>query len=1165
MTEIEKVSVDFEARVAEAIAKIEELKAAIRSVGNDRNSVIRITDDGSARRTGENARRDMRRAADDTERDWRQVFRRIMSDNDNAFGRMTRTARRDGERAGRNFGDGFRNGSRRGLGLAPGGQRADWGRLIGMTLPALAPAAAGLAAPLAGAFEVAMPALFSTAAIAPFVVSAFGQVQEAASKLSTQEDKFNAAAGRTAINLKTNAQAAKDYKTLLSGVIGPERDAVAVLSKQGMEWDKLTTRQKIGLVQLREDDAAYKALAPAQKDALNALIAERAAWVALDPAQAKALRNYQKMSDTFGQLKTRLEPTMFKVLADAEQAAVDGMKPLYPVLHQVALGFDDLFVGLDHWFKSADYQRFVAMWSGDARRNIDSVGGAIGRIVLGLIHMYEAMHPLMKPSEDWLDRITKKFAAWPTSPKGMVQFQNFMVDVRTQGPLVWGTLKNIGHGFDIVVAALAGNPLPWQVLKDVSKIMVWIASAPGGRVAINIIAWAIAIDRLAKALKGLVAMEGVLGLISRGGIGAGATAGAARAAGATAGLNVLTASQARALGFTRAGAALPGTGTVGVASGLSLAGPIAAIVGAGALMVGAFNKVATNMRNAADRDAGVITHSSGVVTAATTDHGTKVSYAFRALANSYQKGSTANVATLHKGSEDFRVAMSAYNSVAKKGNDDVKAVMYLGRTQFGQSAGLFVRDFGINVAGMGKSLRSAGKTLNQAMIDTDHAVFKDLIGTTEASWRQWESETKKASGAAFQKQQQNTRADWNALSKAISQYTDDAFHGRTGKEKQDFANWTAAVKKFMDDSNKGLIDKSSKNVAALGRDIAKYLKDMAAGDSSAAAKDMKRLQGDLAGSFSRAADGISAAAQKAINAQTKFIQGEIASINGKADGGYITGPGTGRSDSILTRVSNGEFVVNARSTAQHRSLLEAINHGFRNGGYVGESGEGAMAIGLTGLAGTVKAYRAGEQKLEAAQAAAIAAAAVLGPGAAGAAFNAVAVGVAQRYAKSLLGRYGWGASQFGPLKALWNQESGWNPYAVNPSSGAYGIPQALGHGHPYNLGDYRAQIRWGLGYIDSRYGSPAAAWAHERRFNWYDDGGLLPPGLGGFLNSTRKPEAVLNDAQWRSIHRLAAQSASGVLPPIVITLDGRVVYESMRTRGWQAQQRSGRDLWSLTR
>ena len=44
-----------------------------------------------------------------------------------------------------------------------------------------------------------------------------------------------------------------------------------------------------------------------------------------------------------------------------------------------------------------------------------------------------------------------------------------------------------------------------------------------------------------------------------------------------------------------------------------------------------------------------------------------------------------------------------------------------------------------------------------------------------------------------------------------------------------------------------------------------------------------------------------------------------------ARGGYISGPGTGTSDSIPARLSNGESVINANSTAQFGGLLSLIN------------------------------------------------------------------------------------------------------------------------------------------------------------------------------------------------------------------------------------------------
>jgi hypothetical protein len=115
---------------------------------------------------------------------------------------------------------------------------------------------------------------------------------------------------------------------------------------------------------------------------------------------------------------------------------------------------------------------------------------------------------------------------------------------------------------------------------------------------------------------------------------------------------------------------------------------------------------------------------------------------------------------------------------------------------------------------------------------------------------------------------------------------------------------------------------------------------------------------------------------------------------------------------------------------------------------------------------------------------------------------------AQAFAAAHLSEFGWGANQMPALIALWNAESGWNANAVNASSGAYGIPQALGKGHPYALGDYANQVLWGLAYIKGRYGSPSAAESHELGYGWYDQGGLLKPGLTLAYNGTGKNEVV---------------------------------------------------------
>jgi hypothetical protein len=86
---------------------------------------------------------------------------------------------------------------------------------------------------------------------------------------------------------------------------------------------------------------------------------------------------------------------------------------------------------------------------------------------------------------------------------------------------------------------------------------------------------------------------------------------------------------------------------------------------------------------------------------------------------------------------------------------------------------------------------------------------------------------------------------------------------------------------------------------------------------------------------------------------------------------------------------------------------------------------------------------------------------------------------------------GWTGAQWNALRQLWMRESGWRTNADNPTSSAYGIPQALTELH--NLGDKyktdpRTQILWGLNYIAGRYGTPANAWKFWQQKGYYRSG-----------------------------------------------------------------------------
>jgi hypothetical protein len=93
-------------------------------------------------------------------------------------------------------------------------------------------------------------------------------------------------------------------------------------------------------------------------------------------------------------------------------------------------------------------------------------------------------------------------------------------------------------------------------------------------------------------------------------------------------------------------------------------------------------------------------------------------------------------------------------------------------------------------------------------------------------------------------------------------------------------------------------------------------------------------------------------------------------------------------------------------------------------------------------------------------------------------------------AKALMPQFGMSPSDFGCIDAIWSQESGWNIHADNPTSSAYGIPQALPGSKMSSAGpDWEnnpvTQIKWGLGYIKERYGSACAAAGYKRSHGTY--------------------------------------------------------------------------------
>ncbi|MFJ3877832.1 transglycosylase SLT domain-containing protein [Streptomyces sp. NPDC090077] len=115
---------------------------------------------------------------------------------------------------------------------------------------------------------------------------------------------------------------------------------------------------------------------------------------------------------------------------------------------------------------------------------------------------------------------------------------------------------------------------------------------------------------------------------------------------------------------------------------------------------------------------------------------------------------------------------------------------------------------------------------------------------------------------------------------------------------------------------------------------------------------------------------------------------------------------------------------------------------------------------------------------------------VLALGVAGSVLAAVPAQAAPSGAKAIAQQMIKDPAQFAAFDKIVTHESGWDYTATNSSSGAYGLVQALPASKMSSAGsDWKTnpatQIKWGLDYMNERYGSPVEAWNFWQANHWY--------------------------------------------------------------------------------
>lgn len=99
-------------------------------------------------------------------------------------------------------------------------------------------------------------------------------------------------------------------------------------------------------------------------------------------------------------------------------------------------------------------------------------------------------------------------------------------------------------------------------------------------------------------------------------------------------------------------------------------------------------------------------------------------------------------------------------------------------------------------------------------------------------------------------------------------------------------------------------------------------------------------------------------------------------------------------------------------------------------------------------------------------------------------------GEIQSWAHDYLISNGYSEADFTAANFIISHESGWSPTATNPSSGAYGLPQALPGSKMASAGadwqtNYQTQFKWFVNYCKDRYGSISGAYAYWQAHKSY--------------------------------------------------------------------------------
>lgn len=170
----------------------------------------------------------------------------------------------------------------------------------------------------------------------------------------------------------------------------------------------------------KAQDAYNKAATSKQK--LAALKQEHDAWASLNKPQQDALKNLQKLIDSFKRVQAAVQPQVLSVFADGLKIASDLMQYLAPLAKAAASALDTLLKSADKALGSPFWKQFFSMLQSQAKPSILAFGQLVGNLAQLFAALLQDLAPVAPKVLAFAIQVVKLATAFAQAHPKAVQF-----------------------------------------------------------------------------------------------------------------------------------------------------------------------------------------------------------------------------------------------------------------------------------------------------------------------------------------------------------------------------------------------------------------------------------------------------------------------------------------------------------------------------------------------------------------------------------------------------------------------------------------------------------------------------------------------------------------------------------------------------------------------